>query len=238
MVRAIEERDRLFEENYGLIGFVVNSKLGYAWKGKTNQANYSYDDIFQMVSIGLMKACEKFNPIEFPDVKFSTYAVQLMVGEWKRYMRDKGTSVNFSRSIKLDHYRIVTMGLENAPYEVIAKELGMSTKQVIDAFNYKQNLTTLSTDGTMKNDGDTDGDKKELRFGDMFSARDDYSYMEVDSFMDKLDDREKFILEQITSGIRQDAIGKILGISQVQVSRIIRNKIRPKAVEHFELAIV
>ena len=83
-----EARDRLVTENMGLIWSIVRRFTG---------RGYDPEDLFQIGSIGLMKAIDKFD-MSF-DVKFSTYAVPMITGEIKRFLRDDGM-IKVSRSIK------------------------------------------------------------------------------------------------------------------------------------------
>ena len=102
-------RDLLFEENAGLIYSVAKRFLG---------RGVEMEDLFQIGSIGLLKAVDKFDMSY--DVKFSTYAVPMIIGEIKRYLRDDGI-LKVSRSLKENHYRIyqvreaLTRRLEREP---------------------------------------------------------------------------------------------------------------------------
>ena len=102
-------RDLLFEENTGLIYSVAKRFLG---------RGVEMEDLFQIGSIGLLKAVDKFDMSY--DVKFSTYAVPMIIGEIKRYLTDDGI-LKVSRSLKENHYRIyqvreaLTRRLEREP---------------------------------------------------------------------------------------------------------------------------
>lgn len=87
-------RDTLIEENMGLVHFIVKRFLN---------RGYDAEDLFQIGCIGLMKAVDQFDT-EY-DVKFSTYAVPLITGEIKRFLRDDGM-IKVSRSLKENGYRI------------------------------------------------------------------------------------------------------------------------------------
>ena len=89
-----EARDTLFEENIGLVYSVARRFLG---------RGVEMEDLFQIGSIGLLKAVDKFD-VTF-DVKFSTYAVPMIAGEIKRYLRDDGI-LKVSRSLKETNYKI------------------------------------------------------------------------------------------------------------------------------------
>ena len=93
------------------------------------------EDLFQIGSIGLLKAVDKFD-MSF-DVRFSTYAVPMIAGEIKRYLRDDGI-LKVSRSLKENHYRIysvreaLTKRLEREPtVEEIACEMGISVEELV-----------------------------------------------------------------------------------------------------------
>ncbi|HJB15531.1 MAG TPA: sigma-70 family RNA polymerase sigma factor, partial [Candidatus Blautia excrementipullorum] len=87
-------RDTLFEENTGLIYSVAKRFLG---------RGVEMEDLFQIGSIGLLKAVDKFDTGY--QVKFSTYAVPMIAGEIKRFLRDDGM-LKVSRSLKENHYKI------------------------------------------------------------------------------------------------------------------------------------
>ena len=101
-----EARDTLFEENTGLIYSVARRFLG---------RGVEMEDLFQIGSIGLLKAVDKFDPAF--EVKFSTYAIPMILGELKRFFRDDGM-IKVSRSIKENQYRVYLAR------EKIEKELG------------------------------------------------------------------------------------------------------------------
>ena len=83
-----EARDTLFKENTGLIYSAARRFLG---------RGVEMEDLFQIGSIGLLKAVDKFDPAF--DVKFSTYAIPMIIGEMKRFFRDDGM-IKVSRAIK------------------------------------------------------------------------------------------------------------------------------------------
>ena len=89
-----EARERLFHENTGLIYCAAKRFLG---------RGVDMEDLFQIGSIGLLKAVDKFDTSY--DVKFSTYAVPMIIGEIKRFLRDDGI-LKVSRSVKENQYRI------------------------------------------------------------------------------------------------------------------------------------
>ena len=101
-----EAREQLVEENIGLIWCVVKRFYGRGIEA---------EDLFQIGSIGLLKAVDKFDPAF--EVKFSTYAIPMILGELKRFFRDDGM-IKVSRSIKENQHRVYLAR------EKIEKELG------------------------------------------------------------------------------------------------------------------
>ena len=121
-----EARDTLFEENTGLIYSVARRFLG---------RGVEMEDLFQIGSIGLIKAIDKFD-LSY-DVKFSTYAVPMISGEIKRFLRDDGM-IKVSRSLKELSYRIfqtrekMTEGLGREPtMEELSHEMGVEKEELV-----------------------------------------------------------------------------------------------------------
>mgnify|MGYP001145134155 CR=1 FL=1 len=123
-----EAREALIEKNLGLVHHIVRSFLG---------RGYDAEDLFQIGSIGLMKAIDKFD-LSF-DVKFSTYAVPMISGEIKRFLRDDGM-VKVSRSLKENGWkvkqaadRIAQEEGSDASLQEIAQATGLSKEEVVMA---------------------------------------------------------------------------------------------------------
>ena len=123
-------RDLLFEENTGLIYSVAKRFLG---------RGVEMEDLFQIGSIGLLKAVDKFDMSY--DVKFSTYAVPMIIGEIRRYLRDNN-SIRVSRSLRDTAYKAIyakeqlTKSMNRTPtIEEIAKETDISEEDIIYALD-------------------------------------------------------------------------------------------------------
>ena len=121
-----EARERLVMGNVGLVWSVARHYNG---------RGHELEDLFQIGSIGLLKAVDKFDMSY--DVKFSTYAVPMIIGEIKRYLRDDGI-LKVSRSLKENHYRIyqvreaLTRRLEREPTTgEMAAEMGISIEELV-----------------------------------------------------------------------------------------------------------
>ena len=121
-----EVREVLIEQNLGLVHHIVKRFLN---------RGYDTDDLFQIGVIGLIKAIDKFDP-SF-DVKFSTYAVPLIAGEIKRFLRDDGM-VKVSRTLKENGSRVkyarerLSLRLSREPtLQEVSKEAGLTIEEVI-----------------------------------------------------------------------------------------------------------
>ena len=206
-----EARDILFHENTGLIYSVAHRFLG---------RGAEMEDLFQIGSIGLLKAVDKFD-LSY-DVKFSTYAVPMIAGEIKRFLRDDGM-LKVSRSIKENQYRIYKMrekleknlGREPTVTE-LAEELGMTPEEIASvelATGVPESLQQETAEGlTLESTLGTDSPEESM--GERIALRE---------AIDALPEREKMtILLRFFKGLTQEQTARILGVSQVQVSRLER----------------
>ena len=133
-----EARDRLVMENMGLIWSIVRRFSG---------RGYETEDLFQIGSIGLMKAIDKFD-LNY-DVKFSTYAVPMIAGEIKRFLRDDGM-IKVSRSLKeaAGKAKIITEKLHGEQgreptIEEVAKEIGISSEELVMALDSQSEVESI-----------------------------------------------------------------------------------------------
>ena len=206
-----EARDILFHENTGLIYSVAHRFLG---------RGAEMEDLFQIGSIGLLKAVDKFD-LSY-DVKFSTYAVPMIAGEIKRFLRDDGM-LKVSRSIKENQYRIYKMrekleknlGREPTVTE-LAEELGMTPEEIASvelATGVPESLQQETAEGlTLESTLGTDSPEESM-----------VERIALREAIDALPEREKMtILLRFFKGLTQEQTARILGVSQVQVSRLER----------------
>ena len=207
---------------------VGNLKLILSVLKKFSHRKDNMDDLFQVGVIGLMKAIDNFDLSH--NVKFSTYAVPMIIGEIKRYLRDNG-SIRVSRSLKDIAYKSIAIkeryleeGRE-ATVEEIAKELEVEVIDVILAFEAIQDTVSMSTPIY-----DNGGDVIELM--DQISS--DEALIDTwsrESMIKKaiksLDKREKdIILDRYFKNKTQMEIAEELGISQAQVSRLEKSALK------------
>ena len=212
---ALEE---LIEENNGLIWSIVKRFYG---------RGHEPEDLYQIGCLGFIKSIKRFNT-DF-EVKLSTYAVPYMIGEIKRYIRDDGP-VKVSRSIKdlgikireLQREKMNKQGREPKIQE-IAKELKVDLDDVILAMEATNSVESI--EGT-KHINNKDG--KSISLLDTLSTEKNEeetitNKLAIGQLIKDLKDREKeIILLRYYKEKTQAQVAKILGISQVQVSRLER----------------
>ena len=180
------------------------------------------DDLFQVGCIGLIKAIDNFDLSH--EVRFSTYAVPMILGEVKRYLRDY-SSVRIARSIKDTAYKalkvkeMLTNQLDREPTILeIAKELDLSEFEVGDALNSLKD--TVSMFEPIYNDG---GDVIYLE--DQLNSSEGYYDLDTKialrEALDKIKPKEKYIITQrYIIGRTQMELADEIGISQAQISRL------------------
>lgn len=210
-----EAKEILIESNLGLVRSIVTKFLNIG---------YERDDLFQLGSIGLIKAIYKFDPTF--NVKFSTYAVPMILGEIKRYLRDDGM-IKVSRSLKQiaikakTQTEILTKMLGREPtIEELAKRIGVEKEDLVMAL--ESNFSVEYLHGVIHEEEGSPIcliDKISLK-GESEEEKviDNLLLKEV---LGKLDKRERqIIMLRYFEDKTQSEIGDILNISQVQVSRI------------------
>ena len=223
-----EAREVLIENNLGLVHHIVKRFVG---------RGYDPEDLFQIGCIGLMKAIDKFD-LQF-DVKFSTYAVPMISGEIKRFLRDDGM-VKVSRSVKENGWKI-TQARERLQYilgreptlQELQKETGLSLDDIVMALE-----AGVEVESIYKSVYQSDGNEIYLidqLMGDQNEKEYLLNQMLVSQLLDELQGTEKeLILLRYFQGKTQVEIARRLGISQVQVSRLekkILQKMREKVLE-------
>lgn len=212
---------------------VVKENLGLVWSivHRFKNSYYDKEDLFQIGCVGLMKAINHFDSQY--DVQFSTYAVPIIMGEIKRYFRDDGT-IKVSRTLKELNMRITKAKEELLKHndeptvEQLAQYLNVDVLDIVEAIDSSYYPTSLNEpiyekDGSAISMEERIIDKKnELWF----------EKIAVEMEVAKLDEKEKRIMYmRYELEYNQEKIARILGISQVQVSRIekkIINKLRSR----------
>lgn len=230
------ERIRLGDEEAKSCFVQQNSALVYSIIRRFSRQRISNEDLFQIGCVGLMKALNNFDASY--EVKFSTYAVPIIMGEIKRFFRDDG-SIRISRSLKEGYLQMVKakevllQKLNHEPtYQEIADAMELDVADVILAFEANQFIYSLD-ETIYENDGspilleDKVSNKKEEDVVMKVSLRDE---------IQKLDQREQLLLHyRYDLSMKQEEIARKLNISQVQVSRL-EKKIIKKLKERLAVA--
>lgn len=215
------QKEKLEEASLG------NLKLVLSVVNRYNKRKTSLDDLFQVGFLGLIKSIENFDLSL--DVAFSTYAVPMIEGEIKRYLRDDST-LRVSRQVRDLSFRILKLKEENMQefskslsIDEIATTLNENKIKVIEAIDANMPLTSLDEPLFV------DYDDSLLLEDTLYSLDEDrkldYSYLYEG--IDNLSSIErKVILERYFNGKSQLDLAKILNISQAQVSRIEKSGLK------------
>lgn len=213
-------RDTLVEENLGLVWSIVRRFTGRGVEA---------EDLFQIGSIGLLKAIDKFDPGY--EVQFSTYAVPMITGEIKRFLRDDGM-VKVSRPLKELSWKAYAvrerLGRElgqEPSLSLIARELEVTMEELVMALDSGAEVESLQK--TIYQ-----GDGNDISLEDRLEERSGAQEQLLDRILleetlDKLEARERQIIYlRYFEDKTQTEIARELGISQVQVSRMEKKILR------------
>lgn len=225
MDRTIELIKRAKEGDQNARNQVASENLGLVWSvvRRFSGRGYDLEDLYQIGCIGLLKCIDKFE-LSY-DVKFSTYAVPMIMGEIKRFLRDDGM-VKVSRSLKETAYKVYVtrermvneMGMEPT-LEELASCLEIDKEDIVVAMEANSEVESIYKT-IYQNDGNS------IYLIDKLVSVEDESQKAVnqlalEELMSDLDEKEKKIITmRYFEDKTQTEIAKIVGISQVQVSRI------------------
>lgn len=209
-----DAREQIIKENVGLIWSVVKRFMN---------RGYESEDLFQIGSIGLIKAVDKFD-LSY-DVKFSTYAVPMITGEIRRFIRDDGM-IKVSRSIKENAYKIMRARerfCQEHQREATIDEISQLTKitreEIVTSLEASNEVESIHRPAYQK-------DGSEILLLEKLSKEENESEKLIDHIllseaMKHLEKTEKsLIIYRYFKGKTQQEIAKIFHISQVQVSRM------------------
>jgi len=226
LFRQIEAGDTKARETY----IEGNLRLVLSVIKRFSSSNENVDDLFQIGCVGLIKAIDNFD--SSLNVKFSTYAVPMIIGEIRRFLRDNSSSIRVSRSLKDTAYKAIYAketltrnNLKEPTIEEIAGEIGIAKEEIAYALDAIQNPMSLYepifTDG-----GDT------LYVMDQISDKKNKEETWVENLslseaMKRLNPREYEIISlRFFEGKTQMEVAESIGISQAQVSRLEKNALR------------
>lgn len=207
-------RDKIVQDNLGLVWSVVRRFTGRGYDG---------EDLFQTGCIGLIKAIDKF------DVSlklcFSTYAVPLIVGEIKRFLRDDGI-IKVSRSIKENAWKVRRASEQiakklgrDATMEELQKETALSSEEIVLAMEASAEVDSIYKTVYQ-------GDGSEITLADKLTIEKDdkeevLNHMLLKQLMEHLEENDRTLIDlRYFQEKTQMEVAKELGISQVQVSRL------------------
>ena len=186
------------------------------------------DDLFQVGCIGLMKAIDNFDLNQ--NVQFSTYAVPMIIGEIRRYLRDNN-AIRVSRSIRDTAYKALQIkemlfnkNSKEPTVKEIADEMGVPCEDIVIAFDAIQDTVSLF-DPVYQEGNDTLCVMDQVKDVDCCSEMWDQT-ITLDNAVNKLNEREKMIIKlRFYDGLTQMEIAEEIGISQAQVSRLDGSRI-------------
>lgn len=207
-------RDTMVKENMGLIWSIVR---------RFNNRGYELEDLFQIGSIGLMKAIDKFDT-SF-EVKFSTYAVPMITGEIKRFLRDDGL-IKVSRSIKENgakikqaRERLQAERGRDITLQELSEETGMERAEIVMALEANGEVESIYKTYAPENG-------KETCLADRLPQEKDshevlINHMLLEQLLKELKQEERQLIQmRYFEECTQMQVAEKLGISQVQVSRM------------------
>lgn len=221
----IKQGDQEAKEEY----IKGNLRLVLSVIKRFSASNENPDDLFQIGCIGLIKAINNFNT-EL-DVKFSTYAVPMIIGEIRRYMRDNN-SIRVSRSLRDTAYKAiyakenyVKQHLKEPTVQEISEEIGISKEDIVFALDAIQIPMSLQ-EPVYNDNGDAlyvmdqikDTKNKEEKWIENLS---------LEAAMNRLNARERYIIQlRFFEGKTQMEVAEDIRISQAQVSRLEKNALK------------
>lgn len=230
-----EEKEFLFErikagdERARELYIRGNLRLVLSVIRRFSASNENVDDLFQIGCIGLMKAIDNFDTSL--QVKFSTYAVPMIVGEIRRYLRDNN-SIRVSRSLRDTAYKAIyakenymKKNLKEPTMNEIAQEIGVPAEEIVYAMDAIQSPVSLY-EPVYTEGGDT------LYVMDQISDKKNREENWVESIslkeaLNRLEERERNIIElRFYEGKTQMEVAAEIGISQAQVSRLEKNALK------------
>ena len=210
----------LIERNLRLVVYIAR---------KFENTGINVEDLISIGTIGLIKAINNFNT-EL-DVKFSTYAVPMIIGEIRRYMRDN-SSIRVSRSLRDTAYKAiyakenyVKQNMREPTVQEIAQEIGIAKEDIVYALDAIQAPMSLQEpvysdggDALYVMDQISDHKNKEEKWVESLSLQ---------AAMEHLNERERYIISlRFFDGRTQMEVARDVGISQAQVSRLEKNALR------------
>lgn len=219
----MEAREQLVMSHLNLVRFLAN---------KFKNRGEPLDDLVQVGYLGLLKAIDRFDPDR--GLEFTTYATPTILGEIKRHFRDKGWSVRIPRRLQELSAKVnqatdsLTTQLQRSPtIQEIADYLDASVDEVLEAMESSSAYSSVPLEGTGSSENDDapsvidryGSEDNELAFTD--------DRLVIEEALKGFSPREREVIElRFLKGMTQIEIAEQLGISQVQVSRLLRRTLK------------
>jgi len=227
--RDIEIRNKIFEK-YRYMPEIISKKY--------NNKGIEYDDIYQIACVGLIYAIERFDISR--GFEFTSFATPTILGEVKKYFRDKGWAIKIPRKIqevskKVNEYSITLSNeLHRTPsIKELAEYISCTEEEVLEAFEAGKMFTSQSLDLKFE----SNSDDSETTLMDLVGY-DDKHFMKIEDndfinkSLDKLNELEKqIIINRYFENKTQSEIAKELNISQMTVSRIEKKTLEKLRIE-------
>jgi RNA polymerase sigma-B factor len=219
--RTETERDALFERYL---------PLARSLAARYRYTSEPFDDLLQVASIGLLKALERYDPQR--GYAFSSFAVPTILGELRRHLRDRTWSVHVPRDLQELSQRLTPVtdelsGELGRPPTIaeLAERLGVDEEQVLDAREAVAAYTPASLDERVSTE------ERSATLVELLGAEDDAldtaeDAILIEHYLDHLPPRSRMVLRlRFEKDLRQREIGAIMGVSQMHVSRLIRQSL-------------
>ena len=218
-----EAREQLIVSHVNLVRYIA---------AKFKNRGEPLDDLIQVGPIGLIKAIDRFDPSR--GLEFTTYATPTIMGEIKRHFRDKGWTIRVPRRLQELSAKVnsatdeLTAQLQRSPsIEEVADYLGTTADEVLEAMESSSAYSSVPLEGQGNNEEDDAPsviDRYASVDGDLEASDDRMVLEEVIGEFPEAD--QQAIRMRFIDGMTQVEIAKRLGISQVQVSRMLRRALR------------
>ncbi|MCI9416930.1 MAG: SigB/SigF/SigG family RNA polymerase sigma factor [Eubacterium sp.] len=212
-----DARDKLISDNLGLVWSIVK---------RFEHRGHEREELFQIGCIGLMKAIDKFEVAY--EVKFSTYAVPMIMGEIKRFLRDS-SMMKVSRSLKENGWKVKKASDRlsqaygrDATLQEISQEIGLSVEDIVEAIEANEEVGSIYQPIYQSDDS-------EIYLVDQVSGagisktEELVNHLLLEQLLGELDEKEKELIDlRYFKEMTQVQVAAKLGVSQVQVSRMER----------------
>ncbi len=225
LMEKLKAGDSQAREDFAICNMRLVLSVLQRFRGRCNNT----DDLFQVGCIGLMKAIDNFDISQ--NVKFSTYAVPMIIGEIKRYLRDNN-SVRVSRSLRDTAYKVlkareelIRTNSEEPSVDMVSEFLDIPVAEVAIA------LEAISEPMSLCDPVYNDGDDTIYLMDQVSDSKDSedkwVEKLNLKDALAKLNDREKeIVMLRYYVGKTQMEVSEEIGISQAQVSRLEKNAIK------------